>query len=229
MTPIEVFVDQVSEYRSPGVFNPWGQVDPFYDLPDADQIRRSNLIRYFSARMESARYILVAEAAGFRGAKFSGMAMTSERALMNDPPLDTCSPFFDGDKKRSSNAKAEGIPVIGMIEPTASIVWKNMLRLLDGRDWINWNTFAWHPYKDSGAGLHSDRMTNRTPTDKEVAVGEEVLKAFLTLFPDRQLICVGNISEATLGRLGYPAKKVRHPANGGATLFAEQVAKIIRG
>jgi hypothetical protein len=54
------------------------------------------------------------------------------------------------------------------------------------------------------------------------------LEKFLELFPCEQIVALGKIAAAQLKQLGVNAHCVRHPASGGAKLFRQQIAKIVR-
>jgi hypothetical protein len=215
---VDRFIAELQAFSRPRVFNPWSDVDRANDAgPQAPAIRRDQLRRYLHERIGRARLLLVAEAAGYQGAKFSGIAMTSERQLAAAAPIG--SPFFDGPKRRTSRAP---VRPGGFTEPTATIVWGKMLEAgLDGREWVNWNTFAWHP---RGATA----LSNRTPTPDELAAGLPALMAFLGLFPEVPVVAVGEKARQTLEGLGIEAvAAVRHPANGGATKFREGIERVL--
>ncbi|HXO19680.1 MAG TPA: hypothetical protein VOA87_07115, partial [Thermoanaerobaculia bacterium] len=72
-------------YRGPrgtaaGVANPYRDSAPDLDLPAAARRRRANLEAYLDL-VGSPRWVLLGEAPGFRGGRFSGIAFTSERQL----------------------------------------------------------------------------------------------------------------------------------------------------
>lgn len=217
--PIESFIATLAAFSRPRVFNPWADVDRANDFgPEAPAIRREQLRCYLDERIGHARLLLVAEAAGYQGAKFSGIAMTSERQLVTAPG--TGSDFFDGPKRRTSR---ESVRPAGFTEPTATIVWGRMREAgLQGRDWVNWNTFAWHP---QGATA----LRNRTPTPEEFQAGLPALRQFLALFPKVPVVAVGEKARGILAELQVPVvAAVRHPANGGATGFREGITKLLR-
>ena len=205
----------------PGVFNPWAEYDPACDLsPDSPSHRLAHLQAYLAARQGRARWLAIAEAVGYRGAKFSGVPMTSERALL--APEEGPGHFFPGTKHRTSRLVLAGrANPSGMIEPTASVLWPALLVRLDPLEWVNWNVFAWHPHPP---GLP---LANRTPTPREILDGLAVLEAFLRLFPDTRVIAVGRKSEFALERLGRARVAVRHPANGGVGRFRAQVHALL--
>ena len=216
---VDGFIATLAAYSRPRVFNPWADVDRANDFgPEAPAIRRDHLRRYLAERIGHARLLLVAEAAGYQGAKFSGIAMTSERQLAASP--EAGSDFFEGPKRRTSR---ESVRPAGFTEPTATIVWGRMREAgLHGRDWVNWNTFAWHP---QGANA----LKNRTPTPEEFRSGLPALRQFLALFPKVPVVAVGEKARGILAELEVPVvAAVRHPANGGATGFREGISKLLR-
>jgi hypothetical protein len=85
---VRELIASLQAYESlPGVFNPWRDIDPNYDLtPAAPKIRSQHLERYLQYRVPHARFILLAEAVGYQGGRFSGIAMTSERILLGHHP-----------------------------------------------------------------------------------------------------------------------------------------------
>jgi hypothetical protein len=209
------------------VFNPWRDTDPLNDAsPAAPQHRLSHLTRYLEERRNRAHWILIAEAPGYQGAKFSGCAMTSERRLLEDAGSQNAAPtqrFFSGKKFRTSGtllSNGRQNPA-GALEPTATMVWNTMLGLGHSHDFVLWNAFAWHPHHPLSP------LTNRTPTDAELESGKETLRAFLALFPQGHLVAIGRKSQATLASLGISAHPVRHPANGGGRLFHQQMRELL--
>ena len=217
MSALDTFFDllQHSPQSAQGaVFNPWRDVDPVHDVgPDAPRVRRDQLRRYLEQRLNRARIALIAEAPSYAGAKFCGIAMCCERMLLAEPPL-ADSAFFDGEKQRTSRITPALHNEEGMLERTASIVWKTMGQAgFHPHEFVNWNAFAWHPHEP---GLP---LTNRTPTPRELQQGLPVLHAFLKVYPKVKLVAVGQVCQRTLASLEVRAHGVRHPSYGGAPEF----------
>lgn len=203
------------------VFNPWGQTDLQYDLSaDAPNIRSAQLRRYFETRLRRAKIALIAEAPSYAGAKFCGIAMCCERMLLAEG-ADYDSAFFEGPKARTS-APTPGLHNDdGMLERTASIVWKTMGQAgFHPHEFVNWNAFAWHPHEPGNP------LTNRTPTPAELQAGLPVLHAFLDLFPSVKVVAVGQVCQRTLASLNVPAHPVRHPSYGGASEFRAGIVAL---
>lgn len=86
---IREFVAGIQAYVSPiNVINPWRDYVTGYDIgPEAVKIRSEHLVRYLEPRMSKARYIFIAEAVGYQGARFSGVPLTSERMVTGNHSL----------------------------------------------------------------------------------------------------------------------------------------------
>ncbi len=83
---------------------------------------------------------------------------------------------------------------------------------------ILWNTVPTHPHRPGAA------LSNRRPTVAEVAAGAEFAERLIALVRPATVVAVGRIAESVLGA---SATYVRHPANGGATAFAEGMRAIL--
>lgn len=210
----------------PGVFIPWRDVDPVHDAgKTSPEVRADHLCRYLAERAGHAKIVLCAEALGYQGGHFSGIAMTSERILLGHLAKKGvhAHDVIEGGGRRSSRVTVK-TPALGANEPTATIVWGALKKAgINTRDVVLWNAFAPHPMKGADAWL-----TNRKPTKEELDVGRPVLEQFLDLFPGATIVAIGDVSKGVLSGLGVKvASHVRHPANGGATLFREGVAKLL--
>jgi uracil-DNA glycosylase len=215
---VDKFVRLLKASPSGAVFNPWWQIDEQNDIgPHSPAIRRKHLAGYFGERLGKARLAIVGEALGYRGGHFSGIPMTSERMLLGNQPN-----IIAGIKPRRTSRPS--VCSDGFREPTATIVWGALLKIgVLPDEFVLWNAFPWHSF-DPHRGLLSNRMPNKS----EQLYGRPVLKAFLQLFPCDTIVALGKIAAAQLEAIGVKARCVRHPASGGAKLFREQIAKIVR-
>ena len=214
----ENFVRLLKASPSGAVFNPWWQIDEENDIgPHSPAIRRKHLAAYFRERFGKARLAIVGEALGYRGGHFSGIPMTSERMLLRKQQH-----IVAGIKPRRTSKPS--VWPDGFSEPTATIVWGALLKIgVLPDEFVLWNAFPWHSF-DPRRGLLSNRMPNKS----EQLSGRPVLKDFLELFPCEQIVALGKIAGVQLEQLGVNAHCVRHPASGGAKLFRQQIAKIVR-
>jgi uracil-DNA glycosylase len=169
-------------------------------MPAAASIRRANLSAYLEAR-RNARVMLVGEAMGYRGGRFSGIAFTSERTLA------AWGRPFAATSRRPD----------GWAEPSATIVHGAIADRED--DVVLWNVVPAHPH-------HPDRpLSNRTPTAAEIAAGSPFLDAAIALVRPGLVVAVGRVGERLLGERADG--RVRHPAQGGATAFREGIAQLL--
>ena len=215
---VEKFVQLLKKSPSGAVFNPWWETDEESDVsPHSPAIRRKHLSVYFHERLGKARLAIIGEALGYRGGHFSGIPMTSERMLLHKQRH-----IVAGIKPRRTSKPS--VCPNGFSELTATIVWGALLKIgVLPDEFVLWNAFPWHSF-DPRRGL----LSNRTPNKSEQLSGRPVLKAFLELFVCEQIVALGKIAGAQLDQLGVHAHCVRHPASGGAKLFRQQIAKIVR-
>ena len=226
---VSAFVENLEERPGRALFDPWRDRDAENDDSDeAPAIRRDQLIHYLTARRGHARYLLIAEAAGYQGAHFTGIAMTSERILLGHLKDRGVLPrhVLPGLEPRRTSAAGRcgsaSVRRMGFSEPTATIVWSAMAALgADPREFVLWNAVPWHPFRE-GEGM----LTNRPPTPRERDAARPHLERFLALFPGARRIAVGNIARDLLADHGG-ARHVRHPANGGGGAFRRGMADAL--
>ena len=218
---VDRFVAQLRAFSGPNVFNPWADFDPAHDaLRAAPAIRGRQLAAYLTERASRARLLLVAEAAGYQGAKFSGIAMTSERILLGHLAAKGITPQ-DVIRLPPERTSRPAEKPLGFNEPTATVVWGTLLGAgVDPRAWVNWNAFACHPHRP-GAPL-----SNRTPTRTELEAGRELLRGFLQLYPRAEVVALGRHAAHSLGLLEVPHRGGRHPSMGGASRFRAEILAI---
>ena len=196
---------------APGVVNPYRESFPELDGPAAARRRRANLEAYLE-RVGVPRVVLLGEALGFRGGRFSGIAFTGERQLVG--PEERRLPWAGSPFQATSRNPDY------WLEPSGSVVWDALGR--NARGVLLWNTLPWHPYGAKGP------LSNRTPERSLVAANLDVLEALLGEVGGARVLAVGRTAQAALATLGVEAPAVRHPAHGGAGLFRRQLREQIR-
>lgn len=226
---IDTFIDKLQEYEAPQVFNPWRQSDEKCDIgAQAPVIRRENLRRYLELR-QNAHYLFVAEALGYQGGHFSGIAITSERILLGKHrDVDQKSVLGEWEYQRTSNPESAFLnnaqKKSGFNEPTDTYVWNALNNhKLAATDVILWNIFPFHPYENDNL------LSNRTPVTSELDVGIEYARMMLELVPGMKIVAIGRKAENTLACYGIEAMAVPHPSMGGANRFRAAVAEIFDG
>ena len=251
------YVEKLKDFSGDMVFNPWKDEDDAYDVHMAAIFRCQNFMAYLLPRIGRANHMIVAEAVGYQGGRFTGIAITCERMLLDHHHAVPASAVAPIQLWRTSNAESPNIAKgtqkdKGFNEPTDTVVWSAILEEgLNPYDTILWNIFPFHPHKSK------DPLTNRTPSDAELQVGWDYMKALLDLhqhcaglyqngasyptnltaqttdvydLPGNEstpIFAVGRKCAQVLEQFGVPALALRHPANGGATEYRRNFADAV--
>ena len=183
------------------LFNPYRDEDHRYDRDGAAEIRKNNLRNYFESFKRVPKILMVGEAPGFGGCRFSGVPFTSEEQLFSkDFPLSG---------KQSSKCEEP------QSEKTADYFWETIEELpLQSEDFFMWNSVPLHP------------PSNRTPRVKETEYFSCLLLDIATLLDISLFISVGRVAEDTFKRIGIESCYVRHPSHGGQRKFREDMRKL---
>ena len=202
--------DLYDEVAGERLFNPYRDTDA-HDAPDAPARRRANLEAALDAVGARPEVLVVAEAPGPWGCRFSGVPFTNERQLL-DPD------FPVSGMPTSARFAQTGEPIN---EYSGTIYWNAMLPHW-GRFWT-WNAVPLHPHK---AG---EPLTIRTPGVREVRRWHGLLAATVDALAPRAVVAVGRKAEGALQAVGAAPVYVRHPSQGGATRFREGMAALWDG
>jgi len=169
---LERFVTGLAASRMKGMVNPYATADevPDLDRPGAAAIRAANLLDYLRSR-QKPQLLLVGEAPGYRGCRFSGVPFTSERCLP---------------RNRRSSLRTDG-----WLEPSATVVHRSLARLGLEAETLLWNVVPWHPV-DGGP------LTNRAPRAAELRAGMVWLARLLALVSPGRVIPVGRTASRML-------------------------------
>jgi uracil-DNA glycosylase len=203
---IDELIERLVDYSPAKAFNQYRQAHPDLDRPGATDIRIRNLRRYLHC-FEGARVILVGEAAGYAGCRFSGIPFTCEAQIAGPAAL----PWTAGLGLQASSAQPSP-----WNEMSATVVWG---ALGNRRDCLLWNAFPWHPCGTAGP------LSNCAPKRK-VQAGLEVLRTLLAMFPGARPVAVGRVAQRALTDLGICAPYVRHPSHGGRHAFEAGLAAL---
>lgn len=191
------------------LFNPWRDHCPHETPDNGPEARLERLALHLDCAPD---FILVGEAPGYQGCRYSGVAFTSERLL-----LEGAIPRMPKLVGRLSDRR------LPFSEPSATIVWKTLYRLGIAERTILWNSVQLHPHPEGEA------WKNRTPTKEEVTLGWFAMQILIEAFPAAKIVAVGDKSAGLLQRMGIAvAASVRHPAFGGATEFSDGVERLIK-
>lgn len=193
-----------------GLFNPWADQCPHATQQNTVETRLMRLAQHLDCE---ARLILVGEAPGYQGCRYSGIAFTSERQLL----AGTIPRVPRLDHRLSTRSQS-------FSEPSATIIWRTLYRLKMADRSILWNAVQLHPH------MPGTVWGNRTPKTAELAYGRPALQLLREAFPLAHIVAVGKKAERALDLLGISyLASVRHPANGGATLFDAGLSQCLAG
>ena len=179
------------------LFNPYRDRDPQLDLLDAPAIRRANLRNFLESLPAPPTVLLVGEAPGWHGCRFSGVPFTSESQLTTG-----YLPFSGKISAREDAPHAEA---------SATVFWK-VLQPYHPRFFV-WSSLPFHPHRPG------EPLSNRTPSRQELRSFLPVLTGMLKLLSPKLILTVGRQAEQALEWLNVPALAVRHPSHGGAAPF----------
>jgi uracil-DNA glycosylase len=188
---------------TPGLFNQYRDRDEALDLPDAPRIRQDNLYRYLSSFPKRPRVLLLAEAPGPRGCRFSGVPFTSEAQLLD--------PAFPIHGNRSSRGEAP------YSEYSGRIYWRVMAPYFP--HFLTWGSVPFHPHHPGKP------LSIRNPTNREVATWTDVVAELIRLLQPERVMAIGRKAEFALTKLGAAHTYVRHPSQGGAGHFEAGITK----
>ena len=205
---IQDFISHLGDFKSECVFNPWAETDSEYDnVPDNWINRRLNLEDHLNCE---PKFILFGEAPSYQGCRYSGIPFTSERLLCEG--------------KIPRLAYHQGIRLTNRFkpwsEPSATIVWKTLYELGIEQDTVLFNVFPFHPHKEG------QKFSNRLPSQRELKMTNELLSMSINIHSGYK-IAIGKTAHTKLMNLVTNLPIVRHPANGGAKLFKQQLSEIV--
>lgn len=188
------------------LFNPYFGCEPGIDRPTADLVRRENLHNYLASFKEAPRILVVGEAPGWRGCRFTGVPFTSEAQLTGGE-----LPF--GGTASSGWGKV-------LREASATIFWKSMLPFYP--HFFNWNCLPLHPHRPGLAA------SNRNLSSGEIAPYDHLLVSVADILAPQAILAVGRQAQTCLGRNAIKHTAIRHPAHGGDKTFQDGVQQFFR-
>lgn len=209
---IEKFIELLKKYETPkDRFNPWQQYDKSDISLDAPTLRCDNLKKYLMER-PNPKYILIGESPSI-GARYTGIAMTSEVTFANNLNL------FNGYEFTSKNNEKTKTT-----EKTGNIVW-NELKKYGQENFVIWNAYAFN------SKCFKSWYKKASAIEKKEPVYKEILTTFFDIFnyENSVIIAVGRDAEKSCKDFGFDCIYLRHPSRGGKTKFVEGLEDIIKG
>lgn len=190
------------------LFNLYRDSVPGLDAPGAPARRRANLLAALDAAPAAADVLVVAEAPGPWGTRFSGVPLASEAQL-------AVGVYGLSGAPTSARWEREGRPHA----ESSSTIYRAAMTGHEGRFWT-WSTVPLHPHR-AGAPL-----TIRAPTAAEAVAWHGLLALTAEAFAPRVVVAVGRHAERALATVGVEATYVRHPSQGGAPAFRAGMAAV---
>jgi uracil-DNA glycosylase len=183
------------------------------DGPPGGAVRRRNLqLALEHGQQRGPDLLLIGEAPGYNGCRRSGVPFTSEPLLLAGiAGLDQ----FGSARGYARSTDDGRLPA----EMTATIVYGALSSHHCYA--VGWNAAPLHPCR---AG---NPQSNRAPRAAELAEGLPLLQAFLALYPGVPVAAMGRVAAQQLQRLGVSHTLLRHPAQGGATIFRQGLQQLL--
>ncbi len=201
------FLSSLAAVRLEAVFNPYSDRCTVYDLPDAPERRRRNLLAVLNAASSGGVHSLwIGRDLGYRGGRRTGLALTDEVHL--------------GLLSRAWG----GLPVMRatvgplMAERTAATVWEMLNRVREPV--FLWNLFPFHPHEPA------EPFSNRAHTADERRLGEEFLSLLLGIVRPSCIVAIGGDASRRLAQMSIRHESVRHPSYGGRSEFCEGIRRL---
>lgn len=196
------FVDALSRMRFENCFNPYSEVCPEFDLPEASSIRQQNLLNTLEAALATRPSSMwIARDLGYRGGRRTGLALTDECHLSAHQKLLATKPL-----RRATRGPLQS-------ENTAGSIWDVLNRL--EQPVFLWNVFPLHPH------IQGQPQSNRSHTRSEALDCRIFLDWLLTKLSPRKVLAIGRDAQSALASLGVESVPVRHPSYGGKSDFLE--------
>ena len=198
------FVESVAERSFGAAFRMFREADPALECADGAALRRANATAYLNARAGRAPLLLVGEAMGYAGGRFTGIAFTAERTLHGwGPPYEATSVRPEGWAEQSGTIVHGALATLGIEAET-----------------VLWNVVPAHPHRPG------EPLSNRTPAVGELRAGAEVLGELIERLRPRAVVAVGRSAERALGELGAGLRRVRAPSRPTAARRPSAPARV---
>ncbi len=201
------FVRQLSALRFENVFNPYADICPTHDKPNAALIRQRNLTLVLDAALSKrVDSMWFARDLGYRGGRRTGLALTDEVRLFLHARLLGTPPLI-----RATKGAA-------MTERTAANVWHALQSI--NRPVFLWNVFPLHPHRPG------EPMSNRCHKKIERAAFQKLNGWLIEILRPKQVIAIGRDAQSAIAELGVEPVKIRHPSYGGQAEFFSGLSSL---
>jgi hypothetical protein len=196
------------------LFNQYRDRDLSVDLPDANEIRKENLWNYLNTFSKRPSILLLGEAAGPWGCRFSGVPFTGEKQL-----CESILPFSGyQSSKNNPSIKIKRFPP--HISLSAKVFWE-ILKPFHPKFFI-WDCVPLHPHQIN------EILSVRNPRKNEVFSFYNLLLEIIRIIKPKQILSIGRKAEGALDELRVSSHYVRHPSHGGAKEFEIGIKRVFK-
>lgn len=196
------------------LFNLYRDKDPRVDRPDADKIRRENFANYLNTFPRTPRILLVGEAPGPWGYRFSGIPFTGERQLILN-----ALPFSGQQSSRDKPLlRLEKKPPF--ISNSSKYFWTALAQ--HHPKFFVWDAVPLHPHKPGKI------LSIRAPTGEEITEFSGLMRSIIEIMRPKLILAVGRKAGQALTIIGVPFQYVPHPSHGHAAEFARETERFFR-
>lgn len=189
------------------MFNQYRDNEEKLDIQNGHMIRRQNLRNYLSSFTEYPLYMMIGEAPGPNGCRFTGVPFTNEIQLTDRKLIP-----FQGRITKKGARRAAG--------QSAMIFWQTLLS--HHPHFIAWDCIMYHPRK------MNEPLSIRTPTKHEIKKHAPHLKGIISILGPIEPVSIGRRAEAALNYINVNTIYIRHPARGGKTSFEKGVKNLFK-
>ncbi len=202
---IELYTMLINANTSSNLFNPYFDNCLVHDSSNAIHIRRKNLLLYLDAQYKSKpRDLWIAEAAGYKGARRTGIPLVPENLLdYCSDKLETSQPF-----KKATKTKTVKIR-------TANYLWEEISAFHHVP--FLWNAVLFHPHKEG------NQFSNRKPSKNEIAFFKDIFNLLEDAFQFLRVFCIGRVAQKFITSFGVEGIYIRHPSMGGINEFRRAI------
>jgi hypothetical protein len=186
---------------SGSLFNMYRDEAVRVDKRGAAETRRGNLRNYLCAFTSRPATLVIGEAPGPWGCRFTGVPYTSERLY-----VESALPFVG--QKTSVSETPHG-------ERSAAIFWNVMTPHFP--NFFTWNALPFHPHRSG------EPLSIRSPKASEIYEHLGLLDEIMRIVEPEQLFAVGRAAQGALMKLNRSFVPIRHPSHGGARDFREGI------
>jgi uracil-DNA glycosylase len=190
--------------NGPPLFNPYARTVINMDTQNASNIRRGNVRNYLAGFHSKPPVLVIGEAPGWRGCRFSGIPFTSEAQL-----TEQTLPFSGLQSSKHHKPYREA---------TATIFWRVMKDYHP--NFLVWNCIPLHPH------LPGEPRSNRRPNTSEIYKYAPLLEELIYLLQPAVVIAVGRSAQTILTSFGINIICLRHPSHGGSVDFEAGMRQI---